>query len=208
MAHVDPKTGKRRFASAFTQRRIRSTSEVPPTPERQVKGEKFPPELRLKARAIYVYDKRPLIEAACECGVTPATVTRWKQFAKSAGDDWDLARELTSLASGPRALLLDALLEDFLKQYRGTIAWLDKAGPELPALDRAHALSRLAAALEKVTESHARLQPEQNRLALALDTLRDFCGFVRERDPELAGRIIVHLEPFGEHIGQRYAKAG
>lgn len=208
MARVDPKTGKRRFAPTLANRRVGPTPEVPPTPERQVKGERYPPELRLKARAIYVYDKRPLLEAAQECGVTAATITRWKQFAKSAGDDWDLARALTSLASGPRALLLDALLEDFLKQYRGTIAWLDKAGPELPALDRAHALSRLAQALEKVTDSHAKLQPEQNRLALALDTLRDFCGFVRERDPALAGQMLLHLEPFGDHIGQRYAKAG
>lgn len=207
MARLDPKTGKRRFAP-LANGRVGPRPEVPPTPERQVKGERYPPELRLKARAIYVYDKRPLMDAAKECGVGVPTVTKWKQFAKSAGDDWDLARELTSLASAPRALLLDALLEDFLKQYRGTIAWLDKAGPELPALDRAHALSRLAAALEKVTESHAKLQPEQNRLALALDTLRDFCGFVRERDAALAGQMLLHLEPFGEYIGQRYAKAG
>lgn len=205
---VDPATGKRRFAPPVGVRRGKKPPpEVPPTPERQVKGEVHPPELRLRARAIYVYDKRPLVEAAMECGVTAATVARWKAFAKSAGDDWELARELTSLTSGNRALLLNALLEDFLKQYRGTIGWLDKAGPELTALDRAHSLSRLAQALEKVTDCHKRLQPEQNRLALALDTLRDLVAYLQDADPALAAGLLAHLEPFGEQIASRYAKA-
>ena len=205
MPHVDPKTGKRRYASQIGNRTV-GPAPPPLAMERRQKGEKHPPELRLKARAIYVYDKRPIIEAAQECGVSNVTVRRWKTQCLAAGDDWDMARQLTSLSSANRGLLLNALLEDFLKQYRGTIAWLDKAGAELPALDRVHALARLAAALEKVTDAHARLQPEQNKLAIAMDALRDFFNFVREREPELTVSLLPHLEPFGEYIGQHYAK--
>lgn len=207
MARIDPKTGKRRYAPLVGNRTV-GPAPPPLAMEQRLKGEKHPPELRLKARAIYVYDKRPIIEAAQECGVSNVTVRRWKTQCLAAGDDWDMARQLTSLSSSNRGLLLNALLEDFLKQYRGTIAWLDKSGDELPALDRAHALSRLAAALEKVTDSHARLQPQQNKLAIAMDALRDFCAFVREREPGLAASLLNHLEPFGDYIGHHYAKGG
>lgn len=126
MAHVDPKTGKRRYATLVGNRTV-GPAPPPLAMEQRLKGEKHPPELRLKARAIYVYDKRPIIEAAQECGVSNVTVRRWKTQCLAAGDDWDMARQLTSLSSSNRGLLLNALLEDFLKQYRGTIAWLDKS---------------------------------------------------------------------------------
>lgn len=204
MAKIDPKSGKRRFAPQIASRHV---GPAPPTLtlEQRLKGEKYPAELRLRARAIYVYDKRPMIEAAQECGITAATLTRWRKLAKAAGDDWDMARQLTSLSNSNRGLLLNALLEDFLKQYRGTMAWLDKAGAEVPALDRAYALARLASALEKVTDSHARLQPEQNKLAIAMDVLRDFVSFILQHDAQAAIVMQTYLEPFGDYIAQHYA---
>lgn len=202
---IDPKTGKRRFMSQPANRVVGKVPELP-APEQRMKGDKFPPELRMRARAIFVYERRSILDAAQECGVSHVTVRRWKTQCAKAGDDWDAARHLSGMSSLGRAALLDQLLEDFVRQYRGTLTWLENAGAELPALDRAHAMSRLACALEKVADAHGRLQPQQNRLAIAMDVIQDFVRFVLARDPNLAAALQPWLEPFGDYIAQHYVE--
>jgi hypothetical protein len=161
------------------------------------------PEKRAVVRAGYVYQRQPLPVAAASAEVSIATARRWKADAETAGDDWDRARSVASLADTGRATIVQGVIEEYLALHQSTIESL-KAATDMPALDRAEALSRLADAFTKTMSAAAKSSPEMGRLAVATDVLQRLTAFVGRKAPQHAGAFLDLLEPFAAELAKSY----
>lgn len=161
-----------------------------------------PPETRQAVRRAYIYDRLDLEAAAAKHEVGYATARRWKTQAAAAGDDWDKARAATSLSAGSTSTVAQLVLSDFLANYQATMEDLRSA--EVPAMDKAEALSRMADAFTKTMSAVAKASPEMARFAVANELLQDLAVFVRDQHPEHLQAVIEILEPFGVFIAKKY----
>jgi len=136
-------------------------------------------------------------------GIGVATVRRWRTQAAASGDDWDKARAAASLSAEGAGTIAQLVLSDFLTLYQSTVGDL-RDSPEIPAMDRAEALSRLADAFAKTMNAVAKASPDLARYAVATELLRDLAGFVRENHPEHVEAVLEILEPFATHVAKKY----
>ena len=162
-----------------------------------------PPEARAAVRAAYVYDRLSIGEAATRAGVGERTARTWKSEAQAAGDDWDRARAAAQMAGDSRQMLVQALLEDYIRLHQSTQDALLKA--DVPALAKAEALSRLADAFGKTMSAVGRAAPQLSALAIAGEVVQELARFVQQHHPEAAPALLEVLEPFGDHIAKKYA---
>lgn len=158
-----------------------------------------PPEVRSRLRAHYIHDGLSLEAAAGRLDLSPRTATRWKQEALAKGDDWDKARAASRLAGEGAEAVSQAVLEEFLSLFQSTLAAV-KADPDMKAMAKAEAISRLSDAYTKTMKSVQRSAPGLNRLALAMEILANLGKFVQARFPQHAGALLEVLEPFGEEL--------
>jgi transposase-like protein len=160
------------------------------------------PEVKHRARALYIHEGLGLEQAAQRLKISPRTTSRWKQEALDEGDDWDKARAASLLAGeGPEAVSR-VVLEEFLKLFQSTLEDLTRAS--LKPLERAEAMSRLADAYTKTIRAITKSAPELNRLAVASEVLQLLAKFVRDRFPAHAVTFMEVLEPFGEELVKVY----
>ncbi|WP_299440191.1 DUF1804 family protein [uncultured Rhodospira sp.] len=161
------------------------------------------PETRQAARSAYVFQRMSLEGAADHLDIGVATVRRWRTQAAASGDDWDRARAAASLSSEGAGTIAQLVLSDFLTLYQATVADL-RDNPEIPAMDRAEALSRLSDAFTKTMNAVAKASPDLARYAVATELLRDLAGFTREHYPEHVEAMLELLEPFATHVAKKY----
>ncbi len=162
-----------------------------------------PPEIRAKARAAYVHERLSPEAVAERLGVGVATVRRWKSADACMGDDWDKARAATALSQSGAGAIAQLVLLDFLTLHQSTVEDLRNT-PDVPALDRAEALSRLADAFTKTMNAVAKASPDLGRFAVASELLQDLAVWVHENRPDQAPAVAELLEPFGSFIAKKY----
>lgn len=161
-----------------------------------------PPETRQAIRQAYIFARLDLEAAAAKHGVGYATARRWKTQAAATGDDWDKARAVTSMSANSTATVAQLVLADFLANYQSTMEALRDA--EIPALDKAEALSRMADAFTKTMAAVAKASPDMARFAVANELLQDLAAFVRDHQPEHLQAIVDILDPFAVFVAKKY----
>ncbi|WP_413207984.1 DUF1804 family protein [Rhodospirillum sp. A1_3_36] len=161
------------------------------------------PETREAVRAGYVFQRLTLEQAAGKAGVGLATARRWKSRAAAAGDDWDKARATYSLSGEGASTIAQLVLADFLTMYQATVEAV-RDNPNVPAMDRAEMLSRLADAFQKTMSAVAKAAPELGRYAVAGELLGDLATFVAERYPQHMAAVHEIMEPFAVQMARKY----
>lgn len=157
------------------------------------------PEMRGALRAGYIYDMLSMEAAAQRLKIAFATAARWKRDAKTAGDDWDKARAAARLAGQGADNVTREVLEDFVILFQSTITQL-KNDPDVPALDKAEALSRLSDAYYKTMRATAANNPKLNKLAVAMEVVQMLVKFIRDEHPQHTGALLDVLEGFGVKV--------
>ena len=66
-------------------------------------------------------------------------------------------------------------------------------------------LTKLADAFNKAVAASTKVLPETNRLAVAMETVRAFGDFVREKRPAVAMDFIELIEEFAPELERRFA---
>jgi hypothetical protein len=158
---------------------------------------------RAAVRAAYVDRRQSLTRAAAETGITAGTARKYKREAAAAGDDWDRSRALPLPPVDTRQLLVQALIEDYVRLHQATQQAL-LAEEAAEPLARAEALSRLANAFTKTMAAAGRAAPEITALTLAGEFVRELAGFVEAHHPDAMPALAAVLEPFGQHLLKKY----
>jgi hypothetical protein len=83
--------------------------------------------------------------------------------------------------------------------FQSTITQL-KESPDVPAMDKAEALSRLADAYMKTMRAIAANNPKLNKLAIAMETVQQLIKFIRDTHPQHIGAFVDMLDDFGRHL--------
>ncbi|MEW5727734.1 MAG: DUF1804 family protein [Pseudomonadota bacterium] len=161
------------------------------------------PETREAVRRSYVSERLSLEAAAARHGVPFGTVRKWKAADEARGDDWDRSRAAAALSSTGAATVAQLVLHDFLLLHEATVEAL-KADQNLPALQKAEAMSRLADAFTKTMSAVAKAAPELGRFAVATELLADLASYVAEHFPEHQPALAEIFEPFGAFIAKKY----
>ncbi len=161
------------------------------------------PEVRQAVRAAYVRDRRS-IEAAADTGQVPvSTAQRWRAADKDTEHDWDRARAVSRLTGSSQELLVQALLEDYVRLHQATQSALAGEVDKDP-MGAAESLSRLADAFTKVMSAVAKASPQLSRLALVAEIIAELTRYVGAHRPEIAGALADVLPAFGREMGRKY----
>lgn len=160
-------------------------------------------DTRRAVRAAFVHDQLGLEVAAVKCGVPVATARRWIRDARDAGDDWEKARTAQMIAGGGMEAIARQTMAMFSQQAQATLQMLQD-DTQIAPLERSKALASLADSFNKLVASNARLMPETDKLAVALDVIKRLSEFVRANHPQLAGGFAEILGPFGDEIARAY----
>ncbi len=159
------------------------------------------PEIKSASRSAYVYEALTLEQIAERHGISVHTVGRWKRDAKNTGDDWDRARGAARLSGQGSEAVTAAVLEDFVLLFQATIADL-KEDPEIKAIARVEAISRLTDAYNKTMSAAAKSSPKLNKLSVAMETIQQLSSFIRSDYPHLVEGFAEMLESFGRKISE------
>jgi len=103
------------------------------------------------------------------------------------------------LGTDGRQLLVQHLLEDYLRLHRATQDALSEAAGQDP-LKTAEALSRLATAFTRVVDAVGRASPDLSRLAMIADFITELRRFIQARYPQHVPALLAVLEPFADHL--------
>lgn len=158
---------------------------------------------KLEARRLYVTVRQALPVIALNLNVSERTISRWKSEGRRDGDDWDVARSASTLASDGMNMLTMQLIEDYVIQHQAAIEALKEQG-NISAIDRAKTLASLSDSFIKTMNAAGRLSPELSKLSTAMEVVRLLGDFVREYFPEHGSVLVEILGPFGEKLAQVY----
>ncbi len=144
-----------------------------------------------------------LEQAAERHDVSVGTARRWKSAAEAAGDDWERARSAARLAGDGMQLVAQMILNDYLLLHQATIDGIREAA-DIPPLNKAEALSRLADAFTKTMSAVGKAAPELSKLAVATDVLQRLAKYVAGNRPDLAAALLEVIEPFAAELAKDY----
>ncbi|MBJ9752741.1 DUF1804 family protein [Burkholderia cepacia] len=159
-------------------------------------------EVRDKVRRAFVFDRLSLEVAAMKSGVNYSTARRWKDDARSAGDDWEKAQAAQLLAGGGIEGAARQMLAGMVTQYQATMDELDSA--VMAPADKVAMLASLADAYNKTINASKRVLPETNELAIAMGVVQRLATFIKDRYPEHVGAFADVLGPFGDELATAY----
>ncbi len=156
-------------------------------------------EVKTKVRKSFIQG-HPLKAAADLNSVPYETVRAWKRNAKATGDDWDSAKAAIRISSSGVQALTAEVIEDFVLLFQTTIEDIKNA--DIPALQKADAIARLADAYNKTIKAAGASNPELSALSIAMDVLQRQVDFIRKRFPQHVDVFMEILEPFGEELSR------
>lgn len=162
----------------------------------------YPKEVRDKVRRAFVFDRLSLEVAAMKSGVNYSTARRWKDDARTVGDDWEKAQAAQLLAGGGIEGAARQMLAGMVTQYQATMVELDSA--EMKPADKVAMLASLADAYNKTINASKRVLPETNELAIAMGVVQRLATFIKDRYPEHVGAFADVLGPFGDELATAY----
>ena len=165
----------------------------------------YPKDTRDKVRRAYVFNQLSLELVAAQHGVTFKTARRWKTDAKEAGDDWEAIRVAHTMASGGMEEVARSVLTGLIIQFQATIEQINTT-PDLNPIAKVTALASLSDAYNKAVSASKRVLPETSQLAISLEVLQMFSGFIQEHYPQHLHAFAEVLEPFGNLIEKTYGK--
>lgn len=160
-------------------------------------------ETRRKARAAYIFKRKPGSLIAAELKISEATFARWKKAAREAGDDWDMARTANQISGEGLESVMRVLVDEFTILAQSVLEEIKAAGT-ISISDKVKAIVSIADAMNKMTISAGKLAPKISELGVAQDVMRRFLDFVRAEFPQHAPVILEIIEPFGEHLVEAY----
>jgi hypothetical protein len=163
-----------------------------------------PQDAREKVRRLYVFEQLPLEMAALQAEVPIGTARRWKSADKAKGDDWDKVKTAHVMASGGAEEIARAIFTGLMIQYQAVIEQLNADNSQPPA-EKVQMLTSMADAFNKAVSASAKVLPETNRLAVAMETVRAFGDYVRERHPARAMDFIDMIQAFAPELQKRFA---
>lgn len=163
-----------------------------------------PQDAREKVRRLYVFEQLPLEMAALQAEVPIGTARRWKSADKAKGDDWDKVKTAHVMASGGAEEIARAIFTGLMIQYQAVIEQLNADNSSAPA-EKVQMLTSMADAFNKAVSASAKVLPETNRLAVAMETVRAFGDYVRERHPARAMDFIDMIRAFAPELQKRFA---
>lgn len=160
---------------------------------------------RQKVRAKFVQGL-PLAAAATAHKVPYNTARNWKRLAADAGDDWDTARNAKRLTQGSVQDLTGQILFDLAEQFEATIRAMRDA-KDLNPQAKADMLLKLSDGYVKTMAAAGRGNPKLNRLAVAMDVLKELAAFIADKHPKLRMQFLDVAESFGPVLAQRFSAA-
>lgn len=158
-------------------------------------------DLKSKVRAGYVQGTN-LTVVAVSHGVPYATAVSWKTAAKTAGDDWDVARRARQMAGAGAQSMFGEILEEVGAQYQHTLE-LIKNNTEISVVAKGELLIKMVDGLSKAAKLAGLVSPEVNELALAMKVFRMLNDYIADNHPELRDVFIDILTGFGEELPRR-----
>lgn len=159
--------------------------------------------VKRKVRAKYVQGLA-LAAAAETQGVPFPTARNWKRKAVEDGDDWDVARNAKRMTKGGIEDLTGTILFDLAEQFEATIKAMREA-KDLKPQAKADILLKLSDGYVKTMAAAGRGNPKLNRLAVAMDVLKELAGFVAEKHPKLRAQFLDIAEAFGPVLAARFS---
>ena len=163
----------------------------------------YDPSTRHKVRAKYVQGQ-PLASAATAHKVPYNTARNWKRQASDAGDDWDVARNAKRLTQGSVADMTGQILADLAEQFEATIKAMREA-KDLKPQAKADMLLKLSDGYVKTMAAAGRGNPKLNRLAVAMDVLKELAGFIATDHPKLRSAFLEVAENFGPTLAAKFS---
>lgn len=151
---------------------------------------------RNKVRAKFVQGM-PLATAAEACRVPYNTARNWKRADAELGNDWDIARNARRMTKSGVEEMANEVLGELAEQFLATLAAV-KGDPKMSAEKRADILVRLMDGYNKAISAASRAMPNANRLAVAMDVVKFFNGFIAERFPKLRAQFLEVSEASGD----------
>lgn len=162
-----------------------------------------PPERRSALRAAYI-GGLDLEAAAVQADVPHPTARRWKADARADGDDWDKFRRASLIvAGGEIEQAMGRVLAATLLRAEATLEHLSNS-TDLDPLDATRAIASLMDSINKGHAVGAKLMPQTDKLAIAMDVIKRLLEFTKARYPGNAAGLAEMLEAFGEEIARAY----
>lgn len=158
-------------------------------------------QIRRKARQLYVHERKLLPMIALEIGVPERTIRRWKAEAAEKGDQWDVARAASSIASEGLDGFLTEAVENFVTMYRATLDDL-KNTPDIPVAEKVKLFASLADSFNKIVSAAGRIAPKISELGVAMNVIKLLGEFISREHPDVAPALVEVLEPFGDHLAE------
>jgi len=151
---------------------------------------------RNKVRAKYVQGA-PLLAASKAHKVPYNTARNWKRQDAEKGNDWDIARNARRMTKSGVEEMANEVLGSLAEQFLATLECV-KADPKMSAIDRADILVRLMDGYNKAISAASRAMPNANRLAVAMDVLKFFNGFIADKFPGMRRQFVEVTEAAGD----------
>lgn len=162
-----------------------------------------PQHKRSALRAAYI-GGLDLESAAAQADVPYPTARRWKGDARTEGDDWDKFRRVSLIvAGGEIEQAMGRVLAATLLRAEATLERLN-SDTELDPLDATRAIASLMDSINKGHAVGAKLMPQTDKFAIAMDVVRRLGEFTAKKKPALAGEFVELLEAFGEELAKAY----
>lgn len=164
----------------------------------------YGPEVRDRLRRAYVFDGLSLEVASAQLAISYGTAQRWKNDARTAGDDWDKLRAARLMAGGGLEELSRSMLSGLVTQFQATMDALAYGNTDLKPEDRVKLLGSLSDAYNKAVSASKKVLPETSQLATALEVAHQLASFIKEHYPQHMQAFADILEPFGHEIERIY----
>ena len=161
--------------------------------------------VKRKVRAKFVQGLT-LAAAAQTQGVPFPTARNWKRKAADEGDDWDVARNAKRMTKGGVEDLTGSILFDLAEQFEATIKAMREA-TDLKPQAKADMLLKLSDGYVKTMAAAGRGNPKLNRLAVAMDVVKELAAFIAQHHPKQRAVFLDIAEAFGPQLVQRFGSA-
>jgi hypothetical protein len=165
-------------------------------------------EIKRKARALFVFERKTLAMIAEELGRSSQTISRWKSKALADGDDWSRSRQAHLIAGEGLDVVVMHTAENFVmlgSKITEILSTFDEdAKDPVEIQKRVTMMASLADSMNKMTSAAGKLAPKISKLGVAQDVIEYLIEFVQERHPDHAEAILEVLEPFGKEIAEAY----
>lgn len=150
-----------------------------------------------EVRKLYVFDRQSLEIASQLAGVSYGTAQRWKNTARSNGEDWDKLRTAQTMRSNDTEELGIKILNNLVIVFDSAMEQIEK-NPEMDAEVKVKLLASMADSYVKSTSAIQKSLPSVSKLAVAFEVLEKFKDYVMQNAPEIAPKFAEMIVPFGE----------